>query len=114
MSARNYVSIGWMLLAACALAGTAGCVSDDPFVAHPHHGHGHHHGAACIAPDWICYGYHPTCWRPWPPECPNCPPFTLLEQPGGEMLKGPIAPVVPAPPVGDVLPLPSPPLVPRP
>jgi hypothetical protein len=106
MSVSNFLSIGWSLLAAGVLAGAAGCVSDDPFLAHHHHGH--RHGAACITPDWICYGYHPTCWRPWPPECPNCPPYTLLVQPETEMLKAPVAPL----PGGNVLPIPSPPLVP--
>jgi hypothetical protein len=24
--------------------------------------------------DRPCYGYHGTCWRAWPDECPNCPP----------------------------------------
>ena len=24
-----------------------------------------------------CFGFTSTCWRPWPEECPNCPPYTL-------------------------------------
>jgi len=27
-----------------------------------------------------CFGYHPTCWRPWPAECPPCPPFAVMQQ----------------------------------
>jgi hypothetical protein len=106
MNAKTCLSIGWVLVAAWAMASSAGCVSNGAFVAH-HHG-GHHHGADCVMPDWICYGYHPTCWRPWPPECPNCPPYTLLE-PGAEILKEPVAPIIPAP-AGEASPLPSPPL----
>ncbi len=22
-----------------------------------------------------CFGYHSTCWRPWPVNCPTCPPY---------------------------------------
>ncbi len=22
-----------------------------------------------------CFGYHSVCWRPWPAECPTCPPY---------------------------------------
>jgi len=30
-----------------------------------------------VAPlDPVCYGYHPTCWRPWYAGCPACPPPT--------------------------------------
>ncbi|MEX2118210.1 MAG: hypothetical protein WD847_01265 [Pirellulales bacterium] len=34
-------------------------------------------GYACVAdcvayPDSTCFGYYPTCWRPWPAECPPC------------------------------------------
>src|SRR5262245_20319129 len=24
----------------------------------------------------ICFGYHSTCWNPWPADCPVCPTFT--------------------------------------
>jgi hypothetical protein len=26
-------------------------------------------------PSGPCWGYYPTCWRPWPADCPACPPL---------------------------------------
>jgi hypothetical protein len=30
----------------------------------------------------ICFGYHSTCWNPWPADCPVCPTFLGSTPPG--------------------------------
>jgi hypothetical protein len=30
----------------------------------------------CGGVELACFGYHSTCWHPWPEECPTCPPPT--------------------------------------
>jgi hypothetical protein len=75
-----------------------------------------------VAPlDPVCYGYHPTCWRPWNAACPACPapngaardlPENLLppeDLPPGPLLNGPPGPdVVPERNMPtDTLPVPS-------
>jgi hypothetical protein len=56
------------------------------YVPHGYGGYGHH-GAGWHGPS-MCFGYYPTCWRPWPLECPPCPPFAL-EPTGAEIMKPP-------------------------
>lgn len=91
-----------MLLPALALA--AGCAS----------GSGHGATADCqwLGSTSMCFGYNPTCWRPWPAECPPCLPFTNLP-PAVETVSPPPA-AGPATPGGDVLPLPPAPMTPNP
>jgi hypothetical protein len=66
-----------------------------------------------------CFGYYPTCWRPWPCECPPCPSYALPpEFNPAEFRRPPAETLVPAesapvPTVGDVLPLPRAPLIPQ-
>jgi hypothetical protein len=36
-----------------------------------------HGGTFAVEPG--CYGFHPTCWRPWPGDCPPCPPYAAME-----------------------------------
>jgi hypothetical protein len=70
----------WDFRTAICVAGTlclalAGCISHDQVhLPNP---------APCritCEHDWVppldpvCYGYHPTCWRPWNAGCPACPP----------------------------------------
>jgi len=43
----------------------AGCCCDDPYQSLCQD---------CMPVERACYGYHSTCWRAWPAECPNCPP----------------------------------------
>lgn len=65
----------------------------------------------CMAFDAPCYGYHPTCWRPWPECCMPCPPppqalIPSSEQPTPAPMGLPeMPPVNAAPPA---VPLPSP------
>jgi hypothetical protein len=59
----------WRALVVLAAALASGCASV--------HGGPHHHRACfnCY-PAWACFGYHSTCWQPWPAECVTCPsPF---------------------------------------
>ncbi len=47
---------------------------------------------------WPCFGYHSTCWRPWPAECIACPsPFTPMEVPSGEPVPTPTPGLAPMP-----------------
>jgi hypothetical protein len=105
------------------LAGGTGCISHDQLhLPNP---------APCritcehdsIAPlDPVCYGYHPTCWRPWNAGCPACSPPTSAatahdlpegwpppeDLPPGPLLNGPRFDLIPersAPP--DLLPPPN-------
>jgi hypothetical protein len=72
---------------ALALATVAGCACcntcEEPLANYSYR----HHGPCYFGP-LLCFGYHSTCWRPWPEECPPCPPFTLTP----EMVE-PVAPV---------------------
>lgn len=59
----------WRALVVLAAALASGCASL--------HGGPHYHRACfnCY-PAWACFGYHSTCWQPWPAECVTCPsPF---------------------------------------
>lgn len=56
-----------LIAAALVAASLGGCCG--PFGAH------HDCPQGCYS-DWSCFGYHSTCWRPWPEECIDCPsPF---------------------------------------
>ena len=47
---------------------------------------------------WPCFGYHSTCWRPWPGECIACPsPFTPVELPPSETVPSPMPGLSPMP-----------------
>jgi hypothetical protein len=83
----------------------------------------HNHSGLPTSCEWcaggydtpLCFGYHSTCWRPWPEECPTCPPFTLpppAEQvlPGAPMAEPPT--VEPAPPTPQPEAAPPQPLLP--
>jgi hypothetical protein len=62
---------------------------------------------------WPCYGYHSTCWRPWPAECVPCPsPFMPVELPAGEAVPVPDPGVPPMPLPMPVEPAPALPAVP--
>jgi hypothetical protein len=74
----------WATTLAASLAATlvAGCACTD------------HCGPAdaCCFVDWPCFGYHSTCWRPWPEECVACPsPYLMLVQPA-EAVPAPATP----------------------
>jgi hypothetical protein len=59
----------WRALVVLAAGLASGCASL--------HG-GPHYQRACFNcyPAWACFGYHSTCWQPWPAECVTCPsPF---------------------------------------
>lgn len=69
---REY--LGGLLLACLSISQLAGCCCDDSCA-----GCGPETGGrpfrqdyACAGP--ACYGYHSTCWSPWPEECETCPP----------------------------------------
>jgi hypothetical protein len=41
----------------------------------------------CYPGGFGCFGYHSTCWRPWPEECPTCPSFAIAPPPQETILK---------------------------
>jgi hypothetical protein len=104
-----------LVVALPMLAAAAGCTCDKD----PCFGDGYQWPASPM-----CYGYNPTCWRPWPCECPPCPSFALPPElpPAAAPIKPeetapPLVPPVPAAPPepagtvpGDVLPIPMSPL----
>lgn len=111
----HFDALRWIVLAALVLPAAGGCVCWESwcapgghgpighgYVGHGYVGHGHHTSG------WygttMCFGYYPTCWRPWPLECPPCPPFAL-EPFADEMLKPPLVPQPLLPP--DVSPMPD-------
>jgi hypothetical protein len=67
---------------------------------------GHHPHRACFNcySAWPCFGYHSTCWQPWPAECVTCPSPFLAPVLSGD--KGP--PLEPAAVPDAVLPMPVP------
>jgi hypothetical protein len=99
-----------------SLATTGGCACFD--------GPCHDQGAIASPPGFgfptpMCYGYHSTCWRPWPEECPPCPPYALAETFGKPMPGGPMMPMdspipetpvegIPIPAIAPEPPLPAP------
>jgi hypothetical protein len=68
---------------------------------------GHDPCAHCYPAGFGCFGYHSTCWRPWPEECPTCPSFAIIPPPQETILKD-----VPlgheALPPADITPMPPP------
>jgi hypothetical protein len=98
-----------LMMAMLPLAGLAGCAScqncEEPLACYSFR----HHGPSYFGP-MMCFGYHSTCWRAWPEECPPCPPYTLtpgLAEPVGPPLPEATQENTPLPPPGDV-PLPTP------
>ncbi|MEX2172993.1 MAG: hypothetical protein WD872_01440 [Pirellulaceae bacterium] len=66
------------------------------------------HAVEVVHWDSMCFGYHSTCWRPWPAECLPCPsPFSL--PPLGEVIESPQPDELPAIPF-DSAPMPEVPL----
>jgi hypothetical protein len=64
-----------------------------------------HSNAICPPYGAPCFGYFPTHWRVWPPECrENCPGAGTL--PGGPVTPVPAGKVAPAPPGKDDKPAP--------
>jgi len=75
------------------------------------HGRGRH----CAPPptprcwnvvDPECYGYYPTCWKPWPDACGPCPPvdesLTIIEPPAMDQANPPLdRPFAPTPSADD-------------
>jgi hypothetical protein len=54
----------------------------------PFHGCAHQQPAVSVV-DPVCYGYHATCWCPWPEQCGGCPtvpvqPVAAPHSPTGE------------------------------
>jgi hypothetical protein len=62
-----------------------------------HRACGEVHTIDCYAA-WPCYGYHSTCWRPWPGECISCPSPFLPGEPPDEA------------PASELMPMPMPPV----
>lgn len=60
------------LAALLALVLSSGCASNAPC-----NGCSEECLSNCVGcPHPQCFGFYPTCWRPWPPECINCPVIT--------------------------------------
>jgi len=111
------VAGGWLLLVQCGV-GMGGCLDDGCkfpsvgglFKSHPVL---HHHDGAASAVCPPCYGYHPTCWRPWPDSCAGCPPPPVpipTESPTAPPTTPPIVPqpvLPPLPPQPETVPQPA-------
>ena len=94
---------------AVPLAVFAGCASCQP-CQEPLANYSFRQQGPCYFGPLMCYGYHSTCWRAWPEECPPCPPYTLtpeLAEPVAPLLP-PAAQPAPAPLPGPDIPLPTP------
>ncbi len=112
--AKTVATIWFALL--LLLSAGSGCCARAPrpgFLAHglcgliPWPGCGQQCAPVCVV-DPFCYGYHATCWSPWPEQCGKCPtdPLRLLEPPPGtpaadqtDATEGRQADDVPTPPV---------------
>jgi hypothetical protein len=76
-------------LGACSLLGCASCGPEGCY--------GGISGWSAATP---CHGHVPTCWRPWPAECPPCPPPYGVVIPDLEPIARPL-PSVPPEPAGE-------------
>jgi hypothetical protein len=95
----NRLATGVLLL--LALVGASGCTAGGA-------GHFGHDCAFEGYAAWPCFGYHPTCWHPWPGECLPCPsPFLPLDEGKTELVPSPLPGETPMP-----LPTPEAPLPP--
>lgn len=96
----NRFSAAFVLFLAWAATAISGCC------------YGKHDAcAACYGEGYPCFGYHSTCWRPWPEECPTCPSFAIMPPPQEQILKDVPMSHEPLPPAG---PVPTPAPVPEP
>jgi hypothetical protein len=87
----------WSLAAAIltALGGATGCQAtreyfrdlrmDSAYWQCPSCGKHAKHGCTCCGPDPLCYGYHSTCWYPWPEDCIDCNDLMRESLRGGEL-----------------------------
>jgi hypothetical protein len=102
---RHASSACRLLFTAALVAPLVGCVCCVPSGACGHGG-----GIVGWSAHAPCFGYYPTCWRPWPIDCPPCPPPYGVE-PHVEWGKPPVPPVEPMQPMLPRLPdeLPDPP-----
>jgi hypothetical protein len=82
-------------LACLALSQLAGCCCDNSAADFGADYHGRPYASNCFGPS--CFGYHSTCWSPWPEECPNCPPPIRLP-PTEELEPSPVPAVPPSAP----------------
>src|SRR5262245_56532358 len=74
----------FLLAASLVCAGACGCACSQPQAPEVWSG-----------PMPPCFGYHPTCWNPWPSECGPCPVFPL---PAGNVELPPVEPLPVMPP----------------
>lgn len=71
----------------------AGYACEDSWMWRPTLFIGEPRGVWACPPAAPCWGYHPTCWRKWSPDCPECPSPGLLNPNG--------TPAVASPPAAD-------------
>lgn len=66
--------LGGLLVACLGITQLAGCCCNDAlkWCAPDSYGYSQCQVYEGIGP--ACFGYHSTCWRPWPEECQTCPP----------------------------------------
>jgi hypothetical protein len=99
-------TLATLALLALPLSAVAGCATcstcDEPLASYSYR-----HQGPCYYGPMMCFGYHSTCWRPWPEECPPCPPYTLTPE-LAESVAPPMPQATPLPPPGSELPLPMP------
>lgn len=66
--------LGSLLVACLAITQVAGCCCHNPCVGCSQEMSCSPCGQPYQLASPACYGYHSTCWSPWPEECETCPP----------------------------------------
>ena len=69
-NSRYYLAL---LVACLGLSPLAGCCSSDPCACCVPETGGRPFRQVYLGTGVGCYGYHSTCWSPWPAECQTCP-----------------------------------------
>jgi hypothetical protein len=75
-SKRDYLA--GLFMACVGISQLVGCRSSDPWAACTPNTEGRAFGQNYQGAGPLCFGYHSTCWSPWPTECPTCPAPTRL------------------------------------
>jgi hypothetical protein len=89
------------IVACLGIGQLAGCCCNDPCVGCPPEMGGRAFRQVYEGVGPGCFGYHTTCWSPWPDGCPTCPaPSPMPAAAGTDHKTGPeTAPNVPTEPI---------------
>jgi hypothetical protein len=101
-----FLQLAMLAVPLAAFAGCASCRTCEEPLAN----YSFRHQGPCYFGPLMCFGYHSTCWRAWPDECPSCPPYTLTPE-LAEPVNPPAPQAVPEPALplpGTDIPLPTP------